>query len=267
MLENGDDTIENVGEVDQTVAVNFSDNEGQESSDSNTAMDQVNPETQTQVEPAIEEPVEKVFTQSELDRIIRDRLEREKAQFENNPALSLIKRHAEKNGLSIDQYVTAVEQQEKEEQALALAQQANIPPHVARHLQELQQDKERALLEQQKQQQKQQQYREFFNEYPNVKPEDVPQEVWQDVNRGVPLTYAYAKHDNRVKSELLAKLQKGANVIKSNAVNQQNSPSALNDTSGKLPAYFTREMVEKMSRKETDKHISQILKDMQTWKE
>jgi hypothetical protein len=271
MSESGDDTtLQNIGNEGESIetmnAGDFSDTEGQELSSSNTELNQENSETNIP-EPEPETKQERAFSQAEVDRIIRDRLEREKTQYENSPAFALIKRHAEMNNMSVDQYIIAVEQQEQEEKALALARQQNIPPHVAKYLQELENDKAKIKREQETQQEKQKQYREFFDEYPSVKPEEIPSNVWAEVNRGVPLVYAYAKHDNKVKAELLAKLQKGQSVQRSNDLNNQNSPQAVSESTGKAPAYFTREAVEKMSRKDTDKYITQILRDMATWKD
>ena len=65
----------------------------------------------------------------------------------------------------------------------------------------------------------------FLAAYPEVRAEDIPHQVWQQAAAGVPLSAAYAMHENRqLKMQLAAERQ--------DRLNRQRTPGGLGANSG-----------------------------------
>jgi hypothetical protein len=205
-------------------------------------------------------PSQKTFTQAELDQIIQKRLEREKQKYESDPRIQFVQGLAEMYGLTPEQYIEAVKQQEEQAKLDALIQQ-NIPQDVAQEILESRKFREQWEAEQAQKQQEELQrmeFMDFFQNYPDVKPEEIPQEVWERNTQGVPLKYAYMEYEHKNLKDRLGKLEK-------NNSNSQSTAGSVTGQGAPEGAFFTREQVEKMSVAEVNRHWKAITESMKRW--
>ena len=80
-------------------------------------------------------PEEKYFTQSDVDRIIGDRLARERGKYQGvDSAMAAAHRMQEIMGMSIDDIVSRLEEEHAREQAEATARQMGVDPQTAQML-------------------------------------------------------------------------------------------------------------------------------------
>lgn len=205
-------------------------------------------------------PSQKTFTQAELDQIIQKRLEREKQKYESDPRIQFVQGLAEMYGLTPEQYIEAVKQQEEQAKLDALIQQ-NIPQDVAQEILESRKFREQWEAEQAQKQQEELQrmeFMDFFQNYPDVKPEEIPQEVWERNTQGVPLKYAYMEYELKHLKDRLGKFEK-------NDSNSQSTAGSVTGQGAPEGAFFTREQVEKMSTAEVNRHWQAINESMKRW--
>lgn len=178
---------------------------------------------------------ERVFKQSEVDQILRERLAREKQsaerQLKSHPVLSYLEEKAKKLNISVEQLIEKDRQWEEQQKINELVQK-NIPEEYARKL--LEHDK--LLLDYQNerkrseaQQSKNKMYSDFIKAYPEVNNEDIPVEVWQEVQRGESLTNAYARFENKTLKEKLAAFDAQKQTMVANEVNAKTSPGSAKD--------------------------------------
>jgi hypothetical protein len=191
--------------------------------------------TQETPQETAQEKQERLFKQSELDAIIRERLAREKQRFETelkkHPVLSYLEEKAQKLGISVEQLIENDRKWEEQQKLNELIQQ-NIPPEFAQKL--LEHDKivqeyqtEKQIREQKEKEQKM--YLEFLEAYPDVKPEDVPAEVWQEVARGRSLLDAYVRYENKLLKDEMAKFQQQQQNQQANQTNAASSTGSARD--------------------------------------
>jgi hypothetical protein len=149
---------------------------------------------------------------------------REKLQaLEADPRLTFVEQMAQQYGMSTDDFIQAVQQQQEEQQLNELIQQ-NIPEEYAREMLENRRFREQSQAEQQQKQQEAQQQQEFADFFKYFKesngrdfvPETdaIPDSVWQANQQGVPLRYAYAEHENNQLRQQLATLKKNQDNAK-----------------------------------------------------
>ena len=191
--------------------------------------------TQETPQETAQEKQERLFKQSELDAIIKDRLAREKQRFEtelkSHPALSYLEQKAQKLGISVEQLIENDRKWEEQQKLNELIQQ-NIPPEFAQKL--LEHDKivqeyqtEKQIREQKEKEQKM--YLEFLEAYPDVKPEDVPAEVWKEVKEGRSLLDAYVRYENKRLKDEMAKFQQQQQNQHANQTNAASSTGSARD--------------------------------------
>jgi len=213
-----------------------------------TTEEQMTPQTATQGTPqeTPQERQERLFRQEEVNRIVQERLAREKQRFEqelkSNPYLSYLEQIAQECGMSIDQLIEN-DRKFREQQKLNELIQQNIPPEFAQKL--LEHDKimqeyqmEKQIMEQKEKEQKM--YLEFLEAYPNVKPEEVPVEVWQEVAKGRNLLDSYVRYENKRLKDEMAKFQQQQQVQQANAKNAENSTGSAK-SQGATGGYISRE--------------------------
>ena len=192
----------------------------------------------------------------------------EKVQaLENDPRLGLINKLAEQSGMTSDEFISAVEEQQRLSDLNDLVSN-NIPEEFAQEI--LENRKFRAVYqaeqtEKQKQEQLQQTVKEFLTIYPDVKTNEIPQNVWDEVNQGKNLIDAYAKHENNTLKTRLAELQQKLNINQSNINNEQSSTGSVTGHGEVENVHYTREQVSKMSTQEVMKNYNAIMKSRKTW--
>jgi len=210
-------------------------NSSEPAADTGNATQEEQTATQETPQETAQEKQERLFKQSELDAIIKDRLAREKQRYEaelkKHPVLSYLEEKARKLGISVEQLIENDRKYEEQQKLNELIQQ-NIPPEFAQKL--LEHDKivqeyqtEKQIREQKEKEQKM--YLEFLEAYPDVKPEDVPVEVWQEVAKGRSLLDAYIRYENQKLKAEMAKYQQQQQNQQANQTNAASSTGSARD--------------------------------------
>jgi hypothetical protein len=136
--------------------------------------------------------------------------------LKSDPRLSFVEELASENGMSVDEFLGAFQQQ-KEQQRLNDLIQQNIPEDLAREILENRKFREEygtRQREQETQSKQEQEFNEFFEAFPNVKADEIPKEVWDSHAQGVPLRFAFMQHDySQLKSKVKV-LQKNDSNLK-----------------------------------------------------
>ena len=236
-----------------------------------TAGEQATAEETAQETP--QEKQERLFRQADVDRIIQERLARERQKYEtelkNNPHLSYLEQKAQRLGMTVEQLIENDRKYEEQQMLNALVQQ-NIPEKYAKKLLKVdeleqwktQQEQQRQAEQQRQQQQqyKQQMYAEFLQMYPEVKPEQIPKEVWQLVNQGHRLASAYAIHENKL-------LKQQYQTQQANFKNAESSTGSVK-TPGATGGFISREQFDanKGNMNWVQKNLDLIEKSRKHWK-
>lgn len=228
--------------------------------------------TQETPQETAQEKQERLFKQSELDAIIKDRLAREKQRFEtelkSHPALSYLEQKAQKLGISVEQLIEN-DRKWEEQQALNDLIQKNIPEEYAKEMLENRKFREQYQTEKQQREQKekeQKMYLEFLEAYPDVKPEDVPAEVWQEVAEGRNLLDAYVRYENKRLKDEMAKYQTQQQTQQANLNNAATSTGSIKD-SGNGAEFISFEEFEanKHDQSWVVKNYNRIMKSRAKW--
>lgn len=143
-----------------------------------------------------------------------------------DPALELVKSYAQRNGMSVSDYLDFCRKQEliatglTEQDAATKLSMEKEQAELARQRAEIQafRNQQNSVLQraQQAQQARQRDIEAFYRAYPKVDPKSIPQEVWAAVRGGDTLTNAYTMYENRrLQTELEAERQNKANRAKS----------------------------------------------------
>jgi len=236
-----------------------------------TAEEQTTAEETTQETP--QEKQERLFKQSELDAIIKDRLARERQKYEtelkNNPHLSYLEQKAQRFGITVEQLIENDQKWEQQQKLNELIQN-NIPKEYAEKLlkvdeleqwkAQMEKQRQEEQRKQQEQQHKQQMYAEFLQMYPEVKPEQIPKEVWLLVNQGHRLASAYAIHENKL-------LKQQFQTQEANTKNAESSTGSVK-TQGKTGGYISREQFDanKGNQNWVMKNLDLIEESRKHWK-
>jgi len=221
-----------------------------------TTEEQVTPQATTEsiVQETPQERQERLFRQEEVNRIVQERLAREKQRFEqelkNNPHLSYLEEKARRFGLTVEQLIEN-DRKWEEQQRLNELIQKNIPEEYARKLlkvdelekwkQQTEQERQAEIQRKQQEQVRRQMYEEFFELYPEFsrdpeKVKEIPAEVWQMVERGHRLASAYALWENK-------QLKQQQQTQQANLKNAESSTGSIK-TVGNTGGYISREQFE-----------------------
>ena len=236
-----------------------------------TAGEQETTEETTQETP--QEKQERLFRQADVDRIIQERLARERQKYEtelkNNPHLSYLEKKAQRLGITVEKLIENDQKWEQQQKLNELVQR-NIPKEYAEKLLKVdeleqwkaQQEQQRQAEQQRQQQQqyKQQMYAEFLQMYPEVKPEQIPKEVWQMVQQGHRLASAYAIHENKL-------LKQQYQTQEANAKNAGSSTGSVKSP-GATGGFISREQFDanKGNMNWVQKNLDLIEKSRKHWK-
>ena len=159
------------------------------------------------------EQQERTFTQSELNRIIQDRLTRERQRY--TPYESLIANEAKKYGMEPDEYIQAVQRQQQEAEKQRYYE-AGLDPDlvsevVAQH--PAVQWAQSFMTQQQQEQMFNAQAKELLEVHPDLDVKNIPPEVFHLNAQGLSLLDAY----NRV---MIPKIKQDQSKIKEQAVKE-----------------------------------------------
>lgn len=154
----------------------------------------------------------------DYDRIRTERDELRQYRQEADPALSLVRGYAERNGMTIQQYIDACRKQElmaqgvNEQTAAAQVevekQRSQLQANSADEESRKRQADAAARQAQERSEARKRDMAEFLDTFPDVKADSIPREVWEMVAKGQSLVTAYTLHQNRqLQAELAAERQ------------------------------------------------------------
>ena len=183
-----------------------------------------------------------------------DKVYEKVTSLENDPRLSFVESQAQRYGMNVNDYIQAVNAQAEQERINELIEQ-NIPESIAKEILENRKFREQYENERKQYQaeaQKKQQYDDFLQSYPDVNPSEIPESVWASFDKGVPLTYAYAMHENSILRQKLGTRE----------ANEKNSNSSMGSVTGQgtvgSKTKFTKTSVERMSQADVMANIDAI---------
>lgn len=154
----------------------------------------------------------------DYDTVRAERDQLRQFRSEAGPALEMVKANAQRNGMTVPDYLDHCRKQD--------LMRGGLDEHTA--AQTLQIEKQQAELDARRQQEnsliqrvraqqagRRQDMERFLQAYPAVRAESIPDQVWAQVARGVPLVSAYAMHENQqLKAQLAAERQNKANRLR-----------------------------------------------------
>jgi len=195
--------------------------------------------------------------------------DRVKAQAEElRDYKDFVERTAKKYGMPVDQFRQEMEAAAEQTKIQALTDKG-VPEDIAKEIVENREFREEVKAKEtaaQAEARKQKEAAEFVKEYPGIKGEDIPQSVWKDVEQGIPLLYAYAKHDAATKSVKMAELEKRASVAAKNEESAASTPGSITGTVAGGQDFFSEEAVSAMSRDDVVKNYDKIMASRKHWK-
>ena len=96
---------------------------------------------------------------------------------------------------------------------------------------------------------------EFSEYFPDTELSDVPESVWEEVRRGLPLSAAYARHEQKVRNQ----------KRRADEVNEANGNRSGGSVAGGRDYYYSPSEVRKMSASEVKKNYTHIINSMKHW--
>ena len=189
--------------------------------------------------------------------------------LESNPGLSWVQSQAQRYGMSVDQFVDAMKQQEEQEQLNQLIQQ-NIPDEYAKEMLENRKFREQYQQERDASQKKTKEnamYQEFLASYPDIKPDQIPPDVWKEVNQGRNLLDAYVRYENKALKDQITKFQTKEQVAGTNQANAQASTGSAKGQGLPDSGYIAKEVYEQHKGDPTwmQKNYDTLIKSMRKW--
>ena len=192
-----------------------------------------------------QERQERLFKQADVDRIIQQRIAKEKQRFESelksHPTLSYLEQKAQRLGMTVEQLIENDRKYDEQQKINELIKK-NIPPEIAQEVYEGRKFRETYTTkekEMQQKQQTQQMYAEFLEVYPEFadkqKAGEIPPEVWKQVYdpvknpNGIRLLDAYARYENQQLKAEMAKYQQQQQTQQANLNNAATSTGSVKD--------------------------------------
>lgn len=182
------------------------------------------------------------------------------------PVLSFVEELAKEAGYQdVNQYLEAAKEYKKQEQLNKLVEQ-NIPEDVAKEIMENRQFREQYKTKEQQLKEQERQTKEFdlfMKSYPEVKSDQIPENVWTEFQGGKSLVDAYAKHENSLLKQELAKFKETEATKVKNAENANLSTGSVTGQGNLNDKPLTAEAIGNMSTKELSKRwkeVKQVMK-------
>jgi len=202
----------------------------------------------------------KAYIQKGLD------YDRVKTKYESSKStLDFVESLAKQQGMAVDDYIKAVNENQRQQEIESLAQSRGVDTDLAEELYMLKQErKEREQREQefQTRERENQEYMDFFKEFPNVSAEQIPTEVFElrAKNQGMSLTDAYIRHEYN----LLKSKDRTAEV---NAKNAEATTGSVTGNGEAKTNYITFDQFEskKSDQNWVTKNLDKILKSRENW--
>ena len=199
-----------------------------------------------------------------------DHVYNELTQLRNHPGMSYLNTQAQRYGMTVDQYVQAVQEAEEREQLNQLVQN-NIPQEYAQEMLENRKFRQQYQAERQANQQREttnRMYQEFLDTYPDIKPEEIPPEVWQEVKQGKNLLDAYVRHENKSLKDKLNGFQTREQAAQANQANANSSTGSAKGNGLPDSGFISKEVFEanKGNQKWMYDNYDKVRKSMGKWR-
>jgi hypothetical protein len=155
-----------------------------------------------------------------------DKVQERLQALESDPRLGFIEQLANQYGMTPQEYMQAVQQQQEQARLDELVQQ-NIPEEYAREMLENRKFRDQIETERRtkaEEEKKNAEFNDFFQYFQqangrdfNAQQDEIPKDVWEANANGVPLRFAYMQHQNQ---QLTQQLQ----TLKQNESNAKKAP-------------------------------------------
>jgi hypothetical protein len=155
-----------------------------------------------------------------------DKVQERLQALESDPRLNFVEQMANQFGMSADEYIQAVQQQQEQERIQQLVEQG-ISQELAQEMLDNRKFREQFEAEKKAKQQEEQknvEFQDFFRYFNQANGRDfnadtdaIPPSVWEATEKGIPLKYAYMEHQNQV-------LQQQLQTLKQNKANEEKAP-------------------------------------------
>lgn len=205
-----------------------------------------------------------------------DKLQERLQQLESNPALSWVDKQAKAYGLTTEQYIEAVNQQQEQQKLQQLLEQ-NIPEEYAKEMLDNRKfreqfETERQTKARQEQDQKDQiaflEHFEKVNKRPfNSQIDQFPQEFWSEVQNGRKLKDVYNEYRTNTLESKLAELEQKIQTQQANTQNAQTSTGSLTGQGGVPTDFISKETFESNRSNQSwlSKNYDNLVKSMGKW--
>jgi hypothetical protein len=184
----------------------------------------------------------------------------------SKPVLSFVEELAKDAGYQdVNQYLEAAREWKRQQQLEELTSN-NIPEDIAKEIIENRQFREQykikeAQIKEQERQTKE--YDLFLKSYPDVKADQIPEEVWNEFTSGKSLVDAYAKYENNLLKQELAKYRETEAAKQKNAENSQASTGSVTGQGAANDKLYSLDELKNLSTEDTMKNYSKV---MESWK-
>ena len=213
---------------------------------------------------------DKTETQRVAQRIKEATEKAKQEALESHKGIKLIEKLAKQNKMTVDEYITAVEEQEEQAKIRELAEQNGIPEEFAKKFAEL--EKKTTTLEMtQKEYEKKKSEQKEFDEFYTFFKEDtektltdiemIPAEVYQIKEKtGKTLTDSYITYKYN-------ELKKAQNIIKANTENTATAAGSISKQIDKQDDFISYSEFEKnkSDRNWVTKNLSKITNSRKKW--
>jgi len=206
----------------------------------------------------------KYYTQDEINRMMADRARREReSALKTDPVRQFVEQRASKLGMTPEQLMRETERMEAEDETKRIAQENNIPEHIAQDMQRQAAEK-RSRITQEKEQQM---YRDFMTTHPDVQPSQISEDTWYQVKvLGKSLTEAYSVQRVKELTTKMQQLEKGKTVRASNEANKKSAPGKVGGTATQSGFITEKEYTNMSLQQLTDPAVYKRVEDsMKHW--
>lgn len=236
-----------------------------------------NVETQSQQEEVKAEPFLKIkHLDKEYDLTLDDAktyaqkgfdYDRIREKYDSSkPVLSFVEELAKDAGYQdVNQYLEAAREWKRQQQLEELTSN-NIPEDIAKEIMENRQFREQYKIKEaqiQEQERQTKEYDLFLKSYPDVKADQIPEEVWNEFTSGKSLVDAYAKYENNLLKQELAKYRETEAAKQKNAENSQASTGSVTGQGAANDKLYSLDELKNLSTEDTMKNYSKV---MESWK-
>lgn len=236
----------------------------------NETVEVADPQTEEVESTSEVQTVDKTETQRVAQRIKEATEKAKQEALENHKGIKLIEKLAKQNNMTVEEYVSAVEEQEEKEKIKQLAEQKGIPEEFAKEFEQLKKKTEMLEITQKELENKKKEQKEFDDFYNFFKNDTgkvltdismIPEEVYkikEKTNKSLTDSYITHKYNE---------LKKAQDIIKANKENSETTTGSISSQADKAEEFISYAEFEKnkTNRSWVVKNLSKITKSKLKW--